>query len=476
MDTQAAAPAPAGGGERDFFDEATYRHLSKRRRRKRGEQIALVSARLAAMLEPGEQVLYIAPAQESVTLRDYFALGWIAGAYQRGLVVVTDQRLIEILFEYGGKRVGARTRSFPWRAVKEARFRLSELRLRDPDGATYKWHGIARKDRKVLKELVGKVCDRVVALPEVIDSEIWHCPSCSAPIDREDERCASCGIGFRSRRAARALTLAFPGGGMFYLGRTWLGIFMLVGELYLIAALAPVVGALVAEGAIDWALGLGLGGPALVKLEELHATSYFARRRVPVKPSIERRRPSLAVLGALISLFLYAGGVGTAGYVYYSLAFNPGHELHFGPTTEWTIYRDPADWPEWFYETEGARAHIVHTSGLELFVLYQGLSDEKDFEAFVSELTSEHWVGALVEPIAFESVDGVRVTRGGVTEDPQDLQVVYLIYDEEQNAVHEFFSSAVTDGESASLLIDELLAGAVWGEPMPAASTGAVSE
>ncbi len=167
-----------------------------------------------------------------------------------------------------------------------------------------KWALKVGADRGVLKPLLARIREQVVGISATPDRKVplWHCPLCGSAATDHPAACASCQTPFRSRTLAGWLSLAFPGGGLFYAGHPVLGAIDFLGEsfLYLIL-MSGVLTALNSQELIGFAAtgALFLG---LTKLESVHLARVLVYR---TKPHSSRGRTSwrrFLIFGALISV------------------------------------------------------------------------------------------------------------------------------------------------------------------------------
>src|SRR5262249_46643346 len=199
-------------------------------------------------------------------------LGHWAPYFHRVLLVFTDARLVEILLDFRGTSPETRIRSFAWTNVRDVRLRLLGLTLLPANGKKHRWNVTVRGDRKLLKLLLPRMRNHLrwetASRPGAVPAS--HCPTCYGVLAEHPASCHACGTVFRSPRVASLLSIAFPGAGLLYAGRTGLGLLDMVAEF---AGFGILAAALATEGNRAEAVTLlGLGALCFVvtKAESMH--------------------------------------------------------------------------------------------------------------------------------------------------------------------------------------------------------------
>lgn len=277
--------------------------LSKRKLRNRIRLWEHLAETVEKVLDEEERVLYLAPAVEIAPFLERITLGWLWSRYFYVALVFTDRRLIEILLESDHKSAATRIRSFPWGLVREVKLGWGGLKLK-LEKRRLKWALKVGADSRLLKPLMERVKEQLVGISATPDRKVplWHCPLCGSAATDHPTACAACQTPFRSRALAGWLSLAFPGGGLFYAGHPVLGTIDFLGEsfLYLIL-MTGVLTALDTQELIQFvatgALFLGL-----TKLESVHLARVLVYR---TKPHSTRGRTSwrrFLAAGAVVSV------------------------------------------------------------------------------------------------------------------------------------------------------------------------------
>src|SRR5437879_7920061 len=101
----------------DLFPGAS-KFLSKRQQAKRREQWNAVRPMVRRLLGADEHVLHVAYAMQNPPALDSIGFGYMAYLYHQVVLMITDQRIVEVMLNARGTRAGTRIRSFPFRHVR----------------------------------------------------------------------------------------------------------------------------------------------------------------------------------------------------------------------------------------------------------------------------------------------------------------------------------------------------------------------
>ncbi len=474
LSPEAATPGAPG----DLFPGAS-RYLSKRQLARAARTRDLVAERVGTLLEPGETVLYLAPAHQLPGLWDSLGFGVYAYAYHTVALVLTDRRILEVLLDYSGKRLSTRTRSFPWGEAKTVTFGWRGLAVTSHAGKTHRWKVPVRGDRKVLGLLVSKVRERLLGVPSLSTAPwpAWHCPACAASLAPKARACDACGTAFKSKTLATWLALAFPGAGLYYAGHPVLGTTDLLGELILFT----VVVAAVADAA-SWVdmlpvFMMGLFFFVMTKSESIHLSRVLVDRTKPATEEEAGRWRRLAVGGAVASLaallVLPAARGRTANPIDHDLVFAD-------PDQEWLGSFDRSEWRR-FADEPLARSEWVNDEDGAISVLAEPLRSDQSFDDFAREIDAERRAEGQppAERMRLGELDAVRVHKRFTADDGvAAISLRYYVFDPDGHDAHLVFWNVYADGYEASEdLLESLIATASFGPPqaMPAAGTVATA-
>ncbi|HZN04233.1 MAG TPA: hypothetical protein VFD06_11685 [Candidatus Polarisedimenticolia bacterium] len=299
----------AGKSSPDDLFPGASKFLSARVQRKRREQWNAVRPLVKRLLAPGEHILYVAYAQQVPGWLDHVGLKHWIYAYSQVILVVTDQRIIEALLNFRANGPGTRLRSFTYRSLRDLKLKFGKLTAKPANGKPHAWRALSGGDRKLLGLLLPRLLPRL--LPEGTGhaeaAPQWHCPKCGAAVAPDPEACAGCRTLFRSTRFAVMLSLAFPGGGLFYLGHPFLATLAMLGEAMIyFLGLTLLLRAPASEGPVA-ALVTGAFMLAMMKLVMANVVRVLGRRSIPEPEGRRVRAGRLAVAGGALLMLLTAG-------------------------------------------------------------------------------------------------------------------------------------------------------------------------
>lgn len=357
----------AGKSSPDDLFPGASKFLSARVQRKRREQWNAVRPMVKKVLQPGEHILYVTYAQQVPGAFDHIGLGHYVYAYHQALLVVTDQRIVEALLNFRANGPGTRLRSFAYRSLKGLKLSWGKMTAIPATGKKQAWRIRMGGDRKLFALLLPRLQGRLLTegSAHAEPAPQWHCPKCGAAVAPAPESCAGCKTAFRSTRFATLLSLAFPGGGLFYLGHPVLGAFLLFGEAVLffvwitILLQAPAKDGLIPVILVSTLL-LGL-----IKLQGANVIRVLGRRSIPETEGRRTRAGRLAIAGAALSLLLVAGAYPLAASARprldHDLDVTDANSPWHGSRTrsEWKAFKDDSDArSQWTDERSGAMVSV----------------------------------------------------------------------------------------------------------------------
>ncbi|HXV76309.1 MAG TPA: hypothetical protein VD788_08315 [Candidatus Polarisedimenticolaceae bacterium] len=432
------ADAPATDTGTHVLFPGEDRFLSGSACRKRLELVQALDATLERCLEDGERVVYVAPANQRPGLFESIGLGVWFYHLHRTALVFTDRRLVEVLLEGTRNRPATRIRSWAWSGLSRVKFGFGALKLKPDAGRAASWRISLRPDRKVIKKLLLNIRAKVVHVQGVENAHRWLCPTCGAANPPSPPSCGGCRTAFRTPGVATALSLALPGGGLFYAGRPVLGTLDLLGELMLfgIVALSLAAAPGIAEGVAAAAVGLLL--LVLTKVESVHLSRMLVRRTVPETGDRRRTWKRIGVGGAIASSLAVIGAVALTG----ALAGSLVRDLEFGEGERWTGTRAAGEFLA--YDVD-QRSQWTSGDGSAVFVAAHPLGIGEEWASF-----RESYVATIeqdgLEPILLddEVPTGFAGFRCYVPVEDDDGQpyysLNYMLYDDESTAVHHVYT------------------------------------
>jgi hypothetical protein len=300
---------------------ADHKAQEKKGVRKRAEEtLERLGPLLARVLEPDEAVFYAARCLAPASGFEKYSFGWHSYYVMGTMLVITNRRLLHFhlkIKSFGGWEWGRGVRSVHWGDIEEAKAKgwlNPVLRLKYNSGVKEEYWGFRRGDIKAIKLLLDALLPQSVGDASPSQAMAPLCPECLAVFRPEDNQCGQCGLAFKSQKEMIWRSLAFPGGGYFYVGARGLGIIdaavesvilgLLLGSL-LIAAGLPEAGLGPLESSLTpgEALATALVVLFILAIEKL-MTIYHGRRFL--KSFIPAEKKPSPVKWAAIGVLSYA--------------------------------------------------------------------------------------------------------------------------------------------------------------------------
>jgi hypothetical protein len=434
--------------------------------RKKVELLDILKGILDGVLADGEKMLYLLPAQQQPRLMDYVGLGFWFIHLHKVALVLTDRRLIEILLDLQG-RPATRIRSYSWAGAESLKLGIGKLTVKTLSGKKQGWRLPARADRKLLKQLVPNIQERIaqhgVPVPDAEEYH-WHCPSCWSKIEPNPESCRSCSTRFRTTKMATLLSIAFPGAGLFYAKRPILGMLDLFGEVMLYVMLFFML--IVAAGAEEVSAAIGIVGVLilLTKLESIHVSGMMVRRTRSISDRAAANWKRAAYGGGLLSVialvFAFASTGSLSGSIARDLDFNP-------PEPAWVKTRSMAEFERnddgsqrsrWFNQESGLDVDVF-AYPLEPWI---GFDDfRRDYLAYLQQAGLRMAVPDAGLPAGLNGFI-CMIHHEDVPEEIL-LELTFMLWDEESHAVHHVMTAVLEEDRDAAMTgMLSLLASAEW--------------
>jgi hypothetical protein len=253
---------------------------------------------LRKMLRADEVVLYIARGQAPASAFEQVTFGWYIYYVTATILVFTNRRLLVFQVKRDGswKRI---LRAVLWGDVEEAKARgwLSRtLQIKYRNGRKETYWGLGWGDSKKIKLLLEALFSLGARETSAAGGIVSLCPNCLAELTPQVYECHNCKLAFKDEKSMVRRSLFIPGGGYFYVGHTFLGVMLFIGEVYLlvlavmfvIVALGEMVDPLVEPGqspttGIEAWFGAAFLGAilGLAKWLTIHHCRRFIREYIP---------------------------------------------------------------------------------------------------------------------------------------------------------------------------------------------------
>lgn len=425
------------------------RHFGRRQIQKRALLRVELDPVLRRGLQSGEQILSIAPGLEIGPLFERLGMGILWSMYYRVALVLTDQRLVEVLLDRGGRVPETRVRSVPWSQVERLSVGIGGLHIR-AGKFRRTWRLSVRGDKKLLRLLVAKISEARVGIGGVPMRSVplWHCPQCGRAFDRHPKVCDGCGTLFRTRSLAAGLALAFPGGGLFYAGHRFIAVLDLLGEFVFYGIVVAAILTAPDQPTLLAAVLMGVLFLVLTKLESVHLATTLVHRTKPYGEEKHRqwRRAALilgvASLAAILLPFLLRGRLANARI-----------DRDLDLTHSGSGWRGGFDRSKWVTGAEDRekRSEWVRSGEEIVEVFAYPLSPLESFRGFVGDYregTRDRSV-APAEVLPLGSLETARAIERAASEDgTQFRRIIYLVHEPGGHDLHMVVLAVLPESES----------------------------
>jgi hypothetical protein len=452
----------AGKSSPDDLFPGASKFLNAGQQRKRRELWNAVRPMVKRLLQADEHVLHVVYAQQVPPFTHMIGMGHFVYAYHQVLLVLTDQRIVEILLNFRANAPLTRVRSYPYRHLGGLKLSFGKLTAVPSQGKKQGWRIRFGGDRKILGLLLKHLERRLLSegAAPAQGLPLWHCPQCGAVVPQEPETCVACRATFRSTRLATLLSIAFPGAGLFYLGYPFMGVLDLLGEVTLFAVWVALMCEASASDGMVPALLLGGFFFLLTKVESIHLGRVLGARSIPEPQGRRDRFRRLALAGGVLSAALVAGAFPLAATA------RPRLERDLDISTQdgaWSGSRRAADWGV-FKDERSARSQWTQAATgahVTVFAHPQGLLDDQDqfHRAYPPEMEKRSFHTLLDDGKIPAPFHGFRYVGETKTQKGDSVALVaYFLYDQDGHDVHEV-SLAVPSQytEAAEAVVEDLL-------------------
>jgi hypothetical protein len=194
-----------------------YKPRVERRQRKLLKKLTF----LRPFLERGERILRVAAGCSPISFLEQLLTGVILYSLKRTLFVFTNRRILHIPCSLNLSYRGSISQIL-YADCRRLYLRFSTLVARYKSGRCEKFTCISRKSRRKIKAILKSIKPPSQTSLELERSHL--CPKCSGPLIKNYYTCPHCSFKFKTKLAAAALSIIFPGGGYFYTRHPFLGV------------------------------------------------------------------------------------------------------------------------------------------------------------------------------------------------------------------------------------------------------------
>ena len=248
--------------------------------------LAIATPVLQPILEPDEEVLWVAEAITPYSPLELLTTGWIITTLKRCLLVVTRRRVLHLPVTASQRAKGsvAEIRYGDVQSLEVTGLLGKKLVATYRDGKKESFAIVRREAAAKLAALLSQI-DRG-ASPSAQTGRHFLCPRCAQRLQAGVYQCPACGQAFKDRRRAVFWSLVAPGGGYFYTGHPVLGLMDAgVETILLLLVIVGIVGGLGGLGgeADGWTSVAVFGVVlAIEKLLTIYHANHYVAEFLPV--------------------------------------------------------------------------------------------------------------------------------------------------------------------------------------------------
>jgi predicted Zn finger-like uncharacterized protein len=190
---------------------------------------------LEKVLKDDETVMRIGKGTAYYPAEIFFGNGFLTMMYNHYALVCTNQRLLFININSRMNRHTHYIFQMPYESIKKVKFGVScSLLLYKNKGKRKVFRSVKRYLGRELKQFILEKLETIPAPSTGMAEEPLEnlCPACFVPLAKDLVRCPHCQTRFKEPKKALLKSLVLPGWGDIYLGHRALGIFELVGTVF----------------------------------------------------------------------------------------------------------------------------------------------------------------------------------------------------------------------------------------------------
>ena len=308
---------------------ADHKGVHKPRIEKKQRKLANKLSFLKDFLEDGEQLLAVTTAVSPTTFLEQWTTGVAFIYIKRCLLVFTDRRVFHVPTKsnYDYRRSVAQIRYGDLESIVQ---KGRQLKIVYKSGAKESFLYVRRSERKKIRALLQSV--NLQGSPSDARRRVHLCPKCTSELEADNYECPNCGLEFKNRKRALQLSIWLPGGGYFYTGHPFLGLFDAVVELSFLTA---IIVSLMPDSTYQYGnLGVAAVLALLLIIEKLitiYHANHFVKEYLPLDGDLTPDRPLKRALRwtgmAAVLVFAAAVGLGIlmeTGFVPSDRVLGPG--------------------------------------------------------------------------------------------------------------------------------------------------------
>ncbi len=190
---------------------------------------------LAPFLEPGERILHVISGCSPATFVEQLLTGLLLQPLKRSLFAITNRRILHVPTTHNLRHRGS-VAQILYADCRHIRLRWVTLVAKHKSGKTERFRCIGRNGRKKARELLKDMPLKGESSPTM--ERVHLCPRCAKPLIKDYYACPNCSLEFKKKSWATILSIAFPGGGYFYVRHPIIGLLEAIMETIVLLLLA----------------------------------------------------------------------------------------------------------------------------------------------------------------------------------------------------------------------------------------------
>ena len=212
---------------------SNHKNVYKKKIEKRQRKLIVKLSFLKTFLKQDEQILQITSGYSPLGSLAQYVTGFVFVYLKRSLFVFTNKRILHIPTTPGYQYRGS-IAQIPYAGCRSVALKGGTLVVEyGKYGNIETFKGFSVAERKKIRNLLKKI--PLSGTDSSLAERSHLCPRCAHQLARGNYVCPNCRLKFKSKLAARIISIIFPGGGYFFSRHYLIGILNALLELLLIA-------------------------------------------------------------------------------------------------------------------------------------------------------------------------------------------------------------------------------------------------
>jgi hypothetical protein len=212
---------------------SNHKSVYKKRIEKRQRKLIVKLSFLKTFLRNGEQILQITSGYSPLGSAAQYLTGFVFVYLKRSLFVFTNRRILHIPTTPGYQFKGS-VAQIPYAGCRSVALKGGTLVVEYGKlGNVETFKGFSVAERKKIRNLLKKI--PFSGTKSNLAERSHLCPRCAHQLARGKYVCTNCQLKFKSKLAARIVSILLPGGGYFYTRHYLIGALNSILELFLTA-------------------------------------------------------------------------------------------------------------------------------------------------------------------------------------------------------------------------------------------------